>query len=188
MLPSPCPAEGNKNFYRPARFRYIELCRTGQGETAMRKVVSRILISVLMVSAMGVYAQTMKSDHWSTAELLERAKQLKELARRATAQPARRSRNIRTITRCSLIGSTAAAAKLHQNFADIFFILEGHATVVTGGSLVEAKKPPPRRDCAASPSKAAHGRNSRPATSSTSPQACRIKHWYATANRLPILW
>ena len=81
----------------------------------------------------------MKSDHWSTAELLERAKHLKELARKATAQPARRSKNIRTITRCLLIGEHSGGGELHQNFADIFFIIDGHATVVTGGSLVEAK-------------------------------------------------
>ena len=46
----------------------------------MQKTVSSFLLSALMLGAMGVYAQTMKSDHWSTPELLERAKHLKELA------------------------------------------------------------------------------------------------------------
>ena len=35
--------------------------------------------------------------------------------------------------------SSNGGGELHQNFADIFFILDGHATIVTGGNLVEAK-------------------------------------------------
>ena len=33
--------------------------------------------------------------------------------------------------------------ELHQNFADIFFILDGHASVLTGGSLVDQKSSAP---------------------------------------------
>jgi len=33
----------------------------------------------------------------------------------------------------------SGGGELHQNFADMFVILDGHATVVTGGSVVEQK-------------------------------------------------
>ena len=46
----------------------------------MRKIANAILIPALVIFAMEVYGQTMKSDHWSTAELLERAKHLRDLA------------------------------------------------------------------------------------------------------------
>jgi mannose-6-phosphate isomerase-like protein (cupin superfamily) len=31
-------------------------------------------------------------------------------------------------------------AEVHENFADIFFVLDGHATLVTGGKIVGAKQ------------------------------------------------
>lgn len=105
----------------------------------MRKVVNWIVISVLMVSAMGAYAQTMKFDHWSTAELLERAKHLKELAARGDGSASETLEKYPHHYTMLAYRQHSGGGELHQNFADIFFILDGHATVITGGSIVDAK-------------------------------------------------
>ena len=105
----------------------------------MRKVFNRILISVLMVSAMGVYAQTMKFDHWSTAELLERAKHLQELAAKGDGSASETLEKYPHHYTMLAYRQHSGGGELHQNFADIFFILDGQATVITGGSLVDAK-------------------------------------------------
>ena len=105
----------------------------------MRKVFNRILISVLMVSAMGVYAQTMKFDHWSTAELLERAKHLQELAAKGDGSASETLEKYPHHYTMLAYRQHSGGGELHQNFADIFFILDGHATVISGGSVVDAK-------------------------------------------------
>jgi mannose-6-phosphate isomerase-like protein (cupin superfamily) len=109
----------------------------------MRQIFSRVLISALMVSAMGDYAQTMKSDHWSTAELLQRAKHLKELAANGDGSASEMLEKYPHHYTMLAYRQHSGGGELHQNFADIFFILDGHATVVTGGSLVDAKTTAP---------------------------------------------
>ncbi|MGA9584351.1 MAG: hypothetical protein WBQ95_03430 [Terracidiphilus sp.] len=109
----------------------------------MRKTVNRILTLALMVSAMGVYGQKMKSDHWSTAELLERAKHLKELAAKGDGSASETLENYPHHYTMLAYRQHSGGGELHQNFADIFFILDGHATAVTGGKLVDEKTTAP---------------------------------------------
>src|SRR5258708_36282420 len=105
----------------------------------MRTIRSRILVLALMLGAMGVYGQTMKSDHWSTADLLERARHLKELAAKADGSASETLEKFPHHYTMLAYRQHSGGGELHQNFADIFFILDGHATVVTGGSLVDQK-------------------------------------------------
>ncbi len=109
----------------------------------MRKVVSRILICLLTMSVMGAYAQTMKSDHWSTAELLERAKHLKELAAKGEGSASETLEKYPHHYTMLAYREHSGGGEVHQDFADIFFILDGHATVVTGGTLIEGKTTAP---------------------------------------------
>ncbi|MGA7245571.1 MAG: AraC family ligand binding domain-containing protein [Terracidiphilus sp.] len=105
----------------------------------MRNVLGRILISALAVSAMGGYAQTMNSDHWSTAQLLERAKHLQELAAKGEGSASETLEKYPHHYTMLAYRQHSGGGELHQNFADIFYILDGHAAVLTGGSLVEQK-------------------------------------------------
>src|SRR6516164_8200388 len=88
----------------------------------MANVAVKLFTAALFLCAMGVCAQTMKSDHWSASETLEK------YPHHYTMLAFRQS---------------SGGGELHQNFADIFFILDGHATVVTGGSLVDPKTTAP---------------------------------------------
>jgi mannose-6-phosphate isomerase-like protein (cupin superfamily) len=105
----------------------------------MRNVLGRILIFALAMGAMGSYAQTMKSDHWSTAQLLERARHLRETAAKGDGSASETLEKYPHHYTMLAFRQHSGGGELHENFADVFFILEGHATVLTGGSLVDQK-------------------------------------------------
>ena len=105
----------------------------------MNSIARRSLIPALVIFAMGVYEQTMKSDHWSTADLLERAKHLQELAARSDGSASETLEKYPHHYTMLAFRQHSGGGELHQNFADIFYILDGRASVVTGGSLVDEK-------------------------------------------------
>jgi mannose-6-phosphate isomerase-like protein (cupin superfamily) len=109
----------------------------------MRMRLSRILILALVTGAMGAYGQTMKSDHWSTAELLERAQHLRDLAAKGDGSASETLEKYPHHYTMLAFRQHNGGGELHQNFADIFFILDGHASVLTGGSLVDQKSSAP---------------------------------------------
>ena len=100
---------------------------------------SKLLASTLLLCAMGANAQTMKSDHWTTAQLLERAKHLQELAAKGDGSASETLEKYPHHYTMLAFRQKNGGGELHQNFADVFFILDGHATVVTGGSVVDQK-------------------------------------------------
>ena len=109
----------------------------------MRKVANAILLPALVIFAMEVYGQTMKSDHWSTAELLERAKHLRELAAKGDGSASETLEKYPHHYTMLAFGQHSGGGELHQNFADIFFILDGRASVLTGGNLADQKSSGP---------------------------------------------
>ena len=105
----------------------------------MNKLASRVLIAALVIFAMEVYGQTMKSDHWSTEELLERAKHLQELAAKSDGSASETLEKYPHHYTMLAFRQHSGGGELHQNFADIFFILDGHASLLTGGGIVDEK-------------------------------------------------
>jgi len=109
----------------------------------MQKTAAKLLALVMLVVAMGAHAQTMKSDHWTTAQLLERAKQLQEIAAKGDGSASETLEKYPHHYTMLAFRQRSGGGELHQNFADIFFILEGHAMVVTGGKIVDEKSTGP---------------------------------------------
>lgn len=78
-------------------------------------------------------------DHWTTAVLLERAAYLRKLAKHGDGSAGE------TLAEypghCAMLSfrSRSGMAEVHENFADLFYVLEGRATMVTGGTLAGAK-------------------------------------------------
>lgn len=81
----------------------------------------------------------MKSDHWSKADLLERAKQLEQQAAKGDGSASETLEKYPHHYTMLAFREKSGSGELHQNFADMFVILDGHATVVTGGSIVDQK-------------------------------------------------
>jgi len=105
----------------------------------MRYAAVKLLGSVVLMSALGAQAQTMQSNHWSKAQLLERAKHLQELAAKGDGSGSETLEKYPHHYTMLAFRQKSGGGELHQNFADIFVILEGHATVVTGGSVADQK-------------------------------------------------
>src|SRR6201994_474422 len=105
----------------------------------MKRRLGKLVALVFLTSTIGASAQAMKSDHWSTAGLLERAKHLQAIAAKADGSASETLEKYPHHYTMLAYRQHSGGGELHQNFADIFFILDGHATVVTGGSLVEQK-------------------------------------------------
>jgi mannose-6-phosphate isomerase-like protein (cupin superfamily) len=78
-------------------------------------------------------------DHWTSALLLERAAYLGKLAKHGNGSA---SETLKEYPQhCAMLSyrSRDGEAEVHQNFADIFYVLEGRATLVTGGTVAGAK-------------------------------------------------
>jgi mannose-6-phosphate isomerase-like protein (cupin superfamily) len=109
----------------------------------MRNEAVKLFGLLLLSVAIGAQAQTMKSDHWSKAQLLERAKHLQEMAAKgdgSASETLEKYPHHYTMLACR---QKSGGGELHQHFADMFVILDGHATVVTGGKIVDEKSTGP---------------------------------------------
>jgi len=85
----------------------------------------------------------MQSNHWSKTQLLERAKHLQEKAAKGDGSASETLEKYPHHYTMLAFRQKSGGGELHQNFADMFVILEGHAIVVTGGSIVDQKTTDP---------------------------------------------
>src|ERR1700726_3057644 len=78
-------------------------------------------------------------DHTTRPVLMERAAYLKQMAR---ASEGSASEILKEYPRHNIqlsVRLRSGIAELHEHFADIFFFLEGRATLITGGTIVHPK-------------------------------------------------
>ena len=107
----------------------------------MRNAAVKLFCSVLIAATMG--AQTLTMSHWSKADLLDRAKHLQEEAAKGDGSASEIIEKYPHHYTMLAFRQKSGGGELHQNFADIFVILDGHATVVTGGKMVDEKSTGP---------------------------------------------
>jgi mannose-6-phosphate isomerase-like protein (cupin superfamily) len=75
-------------------------------------------------------------DHWTPAVLLERGEYLRRLAQAGEGSS---GETLREYPRhCAMLSFRGrdGVAEMHENFADLFIVLDGRATLVTGGTLI----------------------------------------------------
>jgi mannose-6-phosphate isomerase-like protein (cupin superfamily) len=80
-----------------------------------------------------------QSDHWSAAVLLERAAYLRKLAKNGNGCESETLQEYPRHCAMLLFRSRDGGAEVHENFADLFYVLDGRATLVTGGTVSGAK-------------------------------------------------
>ena len=78
-------------------------------------------------------------DHWPPAILLERAAYLKKMAKYGDGSADETLRDYPQHKAILLYRSRSGEVKVHQNFADLFCVLAGNATLLTGGTVVNAR-------------------------------------------------
>jgi mannose-6-phosphate isomerase-like protein (cupin superfamily) len=116
-----------------------------------RKIIAVALLTAsLFLLSRGAQAQTMKSDHWSPAELLEKAKHLRELAAQGSGAASETLEKYPHHYTMLAFRNRSGGGEMHANFADLFYILDGHATVLTAGEIVDPKSTGPGETLGAS--------------------------------------
>jgi len=85
----------------------------------------------------------MELDHWTPAQLLDRAQHLKEIAAQGDGSASETLDKYPRHYTMLAFRSRSGGGELHQNYADLFYILDGHATIVTGGQVDNAKTTAP---------------------------------------------
>jgi mannose-6-phosphate isomerase-like protein (cupin superfamily) len=110
----------------------------------MQRILKAVIPAAVLLLAMGANSQTMKSDHWSPAQLLERAQHLRQLAaQNGEGSASETLANYPHHFTMLAFRTRNGGAEVHQNFADVFYILDGHAAVLTGGEVVDPKSNKP---------------------------------------------
>ena len=109
----------------------------------MRNAQKRTILAALLLLSIGVYAQNMTSDHWSHDKLLERAQHLRQLAAQGDGSASETLEKYPHHYTMLAFRSHDGGGELHKDYADLFYILEGHATLITSGEVVDAKTTAP---------------------------------------------
>lgn len=97
----------------------------------------RFVPAAAILFTLGVSAQTMKLDHWTPAQLLERAQHLRQQAAQGDGSASETLEKYPHHYTMLAFRSHSGGGELHENYADLFYILDGSASVVTGGPLVD---------------------------------------------------
>jgi len=90
-------------------------------------------------ATVGVTAQTMNFDHWTPAQLTERAQNLRQRAAQGDGSASDILEKYPHHFTMLAFRNRSGAGELHENYADLFYIVDGKATVVTGGELADRK-------------------------------------------------
>jgi mannose-6-phosphate isomerase-like protein (cupin superfamily) len=83
------------------------------------------------------------AQHWARVVMMERAAYLKEMARFGSGEASETVREFPGHCAQLLFRSRSGEAEVHERHADLFVVLAGNATLVTGGSLCGAKNTAP---------------------------------------------
>ena len=76
------------------------------------------------------------ADHWTPAVLLERAAYLRRMAHHGEGSASETLKAFPRHAAMLSVRNRDGMAELHERFADLFYVLDGRATLVTGGSIV----------------------------------------------------
>lgn len=105
--------------------------------------LTRTMTAALLLAATGVFAQTMKLDHWTPSQLLEKAQHLKQVAAQGDGSAGETLDKYPRHFTMLAFRSRSGGGELHQSYADLFYIVEGQATVVSGGQVEDPRTTAP---------------------------------------------
>jgi mannose-6-phosphate isomerase-like protein (cupin superfamily) len=95
-------------------------------------------------------AQALKVDHFTQEQLLAKAQDLNEKAASSGGAASVKLTEYPNHYTMVALRHRDGGAELHESFADLFFVIQGHATLVTGGEIEDPKKDIPGEVCGSS--------------------------------------
>lgn len=110
-------------------------------DTFSKAILKELLPVEKNIPAVGPAKDQQKDvlDHLSSPVLLERAAHLRKLAAVGDGSASETLKDYPQHAIMLLYRSRSGIAELHENFADLFIVLEGRAALITGGTVAEPK-------------------------------------------------
>jgi mannose-6-phosphate isomerase-like protein (cupin superfamily) len=122
----------------------------GNGEEEMDHISKTLLNDALQkINGVSTPVTTPKprnqnpADHWTPTILMERAAYLRKMAENGNGSASETLKDYPHISTRLCFRNRDGVAESHANFSDIFIIIDGRVTLVTGGKLVNAKSEGP---------------------------------------------
>jgi mannose-6-phosphate isomerase-like protein (cupin superfamily) len=103
-----------------------------------RDILSQLLAEEKESAPTGSGAAKTKTgaDHWTPAVLLERAAYLRKMARHGEGSASETLKDFPRHAAMLSVRNRDGMAEQHAHYADLFYVLDGRATLVTGGTIV----------------------------------------------------
>ena len=101
----------------------------------MRIAILAVVVTMVHAAA----AQTVKVDHFTQSEVIEKAQALNAKAQGPDGAASVKLDEYPNHFTMIALRHKDGGAEVHQNYADVFFVVQGHATLVTGGTVPDAK-------------------------------------------------
>jgi uncharacterized RmlC-like cupin family protein len=95
-----------------------------------------LLALTLIAPAPALLAQSSVVDHTTQAQLLDKEKELRQAAASGNGSASIKISDYPNHYTMLAYRSKTGSSELHQNFADIFYVVRGEARLLTGGKLV----------------------------------------------------
>jgi len=102
----------------------------------------RVLITAIALTAGAMQmapAQSVSVDHLTQSEILEKAQALDSKAKGAEGAAAIKLNDYQNHYTMISLRHKNGGAEVHENFADLFFVVQGKATLLSGGEVQDAK-------------------------------------------------
>ncbi len=109
----------------------------------MKMLVKAMIPAAFLLLSVGASPQAAKSDHWSPAQLMEQAQHLRQLAAQGDGLASETLIKYPHHLTMLAFRSRNGGAEVHEKVADFFYIIDGQATVVTGGEVIDPKTTAP---------------------------------------------
>jgi mannose-6-phosphate isomerase-like protein (cupin superfamily) len=103
----------------------------------MRNAVATLAIAASTLGSAG--AQSLAVSHLTQTELIEKAQQLNAKAQGPEGAASVKLEEYPNHFTMISLRHQDGGAEVHENYADFFFVVQGHATLLTGGTVVGSK-------------------------------------------------
>lgn len=102
----------------------------------MKGKIATIAIAIVALSSLAM-AQSAPVDHLTQAQLLDKVQALKSQAAQSNGSASVKLADYPNHATMLAYRSRNGGGEVHEQFADVFYVIAGSATLVTGGTLVD---------------------------------------------------
>ncbi len=109
----------------------------------MRTIMRTMIVLATATLSSVAWAQSVTVDHLSQSQLLEKGKALGPTASASGGSASAKLSEYPNHYTMVALRKQTGGAEIHEKYADFFYVLQGQATLTTGGSLVNSKETSP---------------------------------------------